>query len=156
MMVDFAVFCMELEQNNAVVTVVNFNTEKKTFQLKGCFTISKYSKNTSCPILCLPLKGSAYSSVKQYTQKMVVFYSHHPGSLTGFLHKLWNTLNWPCDRLTYFCSFENCKISHSHPFILLFFSLFITTFKDTFQLSYKLLTNKGNFGSDFWGFWSFS
>lgn len=64
---DFAVLCIRLEQNNGIVTVVDFNTEKKV-QLKGCFTIGKYSKNTSCPILCLPLKGSAHSSVKQYAK----------------------------------------------------------------------------------------
>lgn len=29
MMVDFAVLCMGLEQNNGIVTVVDFNTEKK-------------------------------------------------------------------------------------------------------------------------------
>lgn len=86
---------------------------------------------------------------------MVVLYSHHPHSFTGFLHMLLNTLNWPHDRLTYFCSFGNCKRSHSDPFILLFSSLFITTFKDTFQLSCKTLTNKGNFGSDFLDFWTF-
>lgn len=29
MMVDFAVLCMGLEQNNGIVTVVDFNMEKK-------------------------------------------------------------------------------------------------------------------------------
>lgn len=42
MMVDFAVLCMGLEQNNGIVTVVYFNTEKKN-QLNACFTIAKYS-----------------------------------------------------------------------------------------------------------------
>lgn len=42
MMVDFAVLCMGLEQNNGIVTVVYFNMEKKN-QLNACFTIAKYS-----------------------------------------------------------------------------------------------------------------
>lgn len=47
MMVDFAFLCMGLEQNNGIVTVVDFNTEKN-IQLKACFTIGKYST-----ILCV-------------------------------------------------------------------------------------------------------
>lgn len=111
-------------------------------------TIGKYSED-NC--LCLLLKGSASLSVKIMCKKWFPLFTSHAFVywFSSYVMQQSKLTSWQ----TYFFSCGNYKRNYSHPSILLFYSLFITTFRDTFQLWYKILTKKGKFWLMlFWAF----